>query len=643
MRKIPFCRLAVVALSSLLACTCSIRAQQPAAPAAMSAAHPASTLRVPLEADQLPQDTIFYVVWRGAPSGPARSANNLLALWDDPDFAPVRSAFAESLLNDSKTPTEVNKAPDGGGNGQGNRSYVPQRETEKPKLTRAEIEEVSSLLENPLTLGYLAEPRHAVPAGGNSRESQSGRSWNGLFLVYNRSGKEELLTKTILRLRASGRELPKMSPVTLAGIPALKIERRDPAGKTSTTYWAENGNYAISANEPRVFETVAALLSGKTQDAPLTQTAAYQEAAPQLGGGVVEFFLRIPSIKDFLPASNGPEAEQKTKQLESALSTLKLESVHAVCARLTLDGAKSRISGAILGDAAPGTLFDLWDEGQTTPASLAFVPNDAISYTEYHVSLLALYRLVKRGFQAAAPQGQAGMADLVEAMAQTRIGMPLPDALGLLSGEFGSVQTSPVLDTKTATYFIGIRDKEASLKLLRALLGERISSERTEGDTTYVKFSLGGTQGNAGVMQYNFFNAAVTPNLILASSRRETLQQEIAHRAASPTLPAAFQAVRAQYPDKVNGLSFFDMQRLDWKALKEKWVTEAAKTPAAFQQSGSAPHARGKTGVTAATPAGAPPAWLVQFDPQVIPRHLHVSTSASWKDSKGIHFDGWME
>jgi hypothetical protein len=38
-----------------------------------------------------------------------------------------------------------------------------------------------------------------------------------------------------------------------------------------------------------------------------------------------------------------------------------------------------------------------------------------------------------------------------------------------------------------------------------------------------------------------------------------------------------------------------------------------------------------------------PPAWLVRLDPKVFARHLHVSTSASWKDAKGIHFDGWIE
>jgi len=624
---------ALLTLSSLLLGAVA-QAQTPppiaAQPASRNLSSPGS-LQVPLEATQLPKSTIFYLIWRGAPSASARSANNLLALWDDPDFAPARSALAESLLNDSKKSSDAKKpvsAPKS--SVQGDKSYAPERETEKPKLTKEEIAEVSSLLENPLTLGYIAEPHRAVSPVEKSADDTSAHRWNGIFFVYNRSGKEALLSKTILRLRSAQKDLPTVSNVTLAGISTLKIDQKDAAGKISTTYWAEDGRFAISTSEPGVFENVVALLKGKQQAAPLAQTAAFQEAQPVLGdGGILEFFVRIPSTKELVSATDA-----KQQQLQTVLSSLKLESVHSICAKLSLDGARTKMSGAVLGDTSSGTLFDFWEDGQATPASLAFVPSDAVSYTEYQISLLSLYKTIKRGYQAAAPQGQQGMADLLEAMAQSRLGMPLPDALGLLTGEFASVQTSPVLDPKAATYFVGIHDKNTTLKLIRTLLGERLSSERAEGDTTYLKFSLGGAQGNAGVMQYNFFHLAVTPTMILASSRRDTLQQEIARRATPSAPPAAFQAVRSKYPEKVNGLSYFDIQKLDWKALRDKWIAEAAKTSTAFQQ---------KNGAPAAPSSSLPAAWLTQFDPQVVPRHLHVSTSASWKDAKGIHFEGWIE
>jgi hypothetical protein len=54
--------------------------------------------QAPLEPAQLPSRTVFYLNWRGAPAPDVRKANSLLALWDDPDFAPARSALAPNKL-----------------------------------------------------------------------------------------------------------------------------------------------------------------------------------------------------------------------------------------------------------------------------------------------------------------------------------------------------------------------------------------------------------------------------------------------------------------------------------------------------------------------------------------------------------------
>jgi hypothetical protein len=557
--------------------------------------------QAPLEPAQMPQRTIFYLVWRGAPSSNVRQANALLSLWDDPDFAPVRSAFVENLVSNSK------KSRDG-----------------QQLLTPSDLEQYSSLLENPFVLGYLAAPHGASSAAESS--SAPSPPWNGMFFVYNRSGKEAILAKAVLGLRAAEKEPPQVSETTIAGIPVLKVVR-----KTGVTYWAEHDKYAISTNESEVFEQIVSILDGKTPAGPsLAQTPAYLEAQPTLGNGILEFFLRVPNLKDFSFGEN-PNAQK----IQSVLEALKLEAVHSVSGELTLQGAKTRFTGNILGDAAPDTPFDLFEQGQATPASLAFVPPDAISYQETQFSLLALYKTAKHAYQATLPENQRGAVDFIEAIAQQRLGMPLPDALALLTGEFASLQTSPVMDAKEQTYFVGIRDKAGTVKLLHTLIGERISSERTVGDTTYFKISLSGNQTNAGVMQWNFYHLAVTPDLIIASSRRESLEEQIARRASSTalSLPPAFQTARAQYPERLTGLGFLNFQKLDWQALKEKWL--AGFTPAMTSSFDQRSHTRRE-----ATP---PPAWLLQLNPQVFPRHLHFSTSASWKDAKGIHFDGWLE
>src|SRR6185437_3841406 len=139
----------------------------------------------------------------------------------------------------------------------------------------------SSLLENSFVLGYLRKPESRA---ANAKANE--RPWNGMFFVYDRTGKELLLAKTVLRLRTQEKEPPQISTVTVAGAPALKIERKD-----SVTYWTERGKYAVGSSELGVFEEILARLDGKASGSSLAQVAAYQEAQPLLHGGLLEFFL----------------------------------------------------------------------------------------------------------------------------------------------------------------------------------------------------------------------------------------------------------------------------------------------------------------------------------------------------------------
>ena len=76
-------------------------------------------------------------------------------------------------------------------------------------------------------------------------------AWNGIFLVYDRSGKESILSKTVLGRRGSETENPKITNLSVAGVSALKVER-----KSSVAYWAETGSYAVSSGELPVFEEI---------------------------------------------------------------------------------------------------------------------------------------------------------------------------------------------------------------------------------------------------------------------------------------------------------------------------------------------------------------------------------------------------
>jgi hypothetical protein len=559
--------------------------------------------QAPLEPAQLPARTTFYLIWRGTPPAEARKTNSLLALWDDPDLAPLRAAIFQNMQGNS--PTDSSAQP----------------------LTREEAEQFSSLLENSLVLGYLRKPEAKV-AAVSAHPQASDHPWNGMFFAYDRTGKELLLAKAVLRLRSQEKEPPKISQVTIAGSPVVKIERKD-----SVTFWGEHGKYAVSAGDPKVFEEIAMRLDAKAAAGSLAQTAAYQEAGPLVGAGVLEFFLRVPQLKDLAP----PDAANSPVKVGSILDALRLDAIHSICGHLTLEGAKARVQGAMLGDVSPGTFFDFWPSGQQTPASLPLVSPDAVSYTEGQVNLPALYEIIKRAVRVAMPQMQQGGTDMIEAMAAGRIGMPLSEALNLPSGEFASIQTNPVLDPQKAVYYLGIRKKPETLRLIRSIFGDQLSSERNEGDTTFLKVSLSGGQGSTGVAQWNFYNLAIKPNFILATSRNETLREFLAKSSAinAPThadLPPAFLAARAQFPETLNSISFLNFQKIDWPGLKTRWIEEARKL--SEKKTSTAPQ---KSDVSKV------PDWLSNVNPEVFPRHLHFVAGASWKDSKGIHVDESLE
>jgi hypothetical protein len=566
----------------------------------------------------MPARTSFYLIWHGTPQPDARKSNSLFALWDDPDFAPIRSAILENLVSESK------------------------EDSGKPKLTAEEAEQYSTLVENPFVLAYLRKPE-GKSAAKTSPASNPDHQWNGLFFVYDRTGKEALLSKAILRMRAQGteKELPQISPITVAGIPMLKIQR-----DTGVTYWVEHGKYAVSASELSVLEEVLAVLTSKSAPASsLAQTAAYREAQPLFGDGPLEFFVRIPNLKDLAPET-GPSGFK----LAPALDALRLDSIHSICGHITLEGSKTRVQATVLGDVAAGTLFDLWPDGQSVPASLALVPAEAVSFSETQFNLPAIYGILKRVVRSVLPQAQQGNTDMVEALAQARLGMPIADALSALSGEFASIQLDPAMDPHKAVIFLGIHKKAETLKLIHAIFGNQVSPERTEGDATFLKVSLQGGQGEAGVAQSNFYHLAVTPDMVLGASRSEILGDLLAKRAqasAPSSLGAApgFQAARTHFPDKLNSFSYFDFQKLDWQALKDRSLKEAnaasKKESTSSQTSSNSKDADSKH----AGPPAAPkvPDWMIQVNPQVFSRHLHFITGASWKDSKGIHLDQWVE
>src|SRR5260370_9544885 len=269
---------------------------------------------------------------------------------------------------------------------------------------------------------------------------------------------------------------PKISTAMIAGISAIKIER-----KNSTTYWADDGKYTFSASEPTVLEQIYAWTKHATPEAGrLAQTAAFREAGDLVKGAVAEFFFRFASVRDM-----DWDKSFAGFRLRPVLQSLKLEAVHSIAGHVALEGTRTRMQSAILGETAPGSLFDIWDEGSASPSSWQFITANTVSYQEGRVNLAGIYALIKRAMQSTAGAGQASPMDFLETAMSTRLGMPLPAAIGLFSGEFASLQSSSTLDSAKQVSVIGIRDKAATLKLLPAELAEHGARRRSEGDTTF--------------------------------------------------------------------------------------------------------------------------------------------------------------
>jgi hypothetical protein len=564
---------------------------------------PCAFAQSPVDPGNLPGRTLFYLQWRGMPSGDIRKNNSLFALWDDPQFTPARDSFLDSFLNQSTN------------------------QKGQPKITREEFQQYVTLLDNPFVFGYEREPEsraaHSAPTGPAAKTPMT-PAWNGLFFIYDRSGREQLLSKAVMQLRGAESEIPKLTNLTVAGVPSLKIER-----KSGITYWAEFGKYAVSANELPIFEEIVNLVNGKPTASALSQSAAYQEAKPLLSGGILEYFLGIPNPEQIpLNSPAGP-----TAQVRQLLSVLKLDSLHSVAGHISLEGPKTRITGAVLGDTTAGSLFDIWSDGQANPVSLGYLSPDTLNYGEMQLDLLGIYKTLKRAFSAPGSGSSPQTTNQLEKMAETRLGMTVPDALGVTTGEIAWIQDSPILDDSQKVYLLGIKNKAEALRLMRSLMGDRITSERAEGNTTYLKVSLKGGQTSVGVAQWNFYYLAMTPNLLFGASKSDTLHKYVAQTPAAPD-PGQFKnllAARAKFPEKLDGFSYFDYQKVDWPRLRAKWIADINKA-AQNAKSADAAHTDKKLAD-----------WLVQVDPEVFPKHLHSMTGASWKDAKGVHFDEWLD
>jgi len=614
----PFRRIPVLCASLILSLV--------AAPSLLAQMHQPSS-QESIDPSRLPKNTIFYVLWRGAPAPAVRSANSLYALWDDPGFTPARNALLDSFMSGQKSGDA------------------------KSQITREEISEFTTLLENPMALGFVSEPPRNNSASDSAKKPDNAHKWNGLFFVYDRAGKEALLTKALLRFRSQEKFPPKMTPIMIAGVPAQKVEH-----KNETDYWVEKGKYFIMSGEVSVVQQILSrfasgapsptslippdqasesekIVARTTPGAPpmsLGSVPAFKEANPLFGNGIFEFFLNVSGAIKLAEDAPGPQGIRPSMILDS----IKLSAVHSISGRVFLDGAKTRFQAGILGEAAPGTIFDIWDAGQAKPASIAYITPNAVSYRETQLNLPGVYALAMRMAKPFLPKSPDDKTDMVEMAAQMKLGMSTSEALNSLTGEIGYLQTDSSFDFAKNIFFIGVRNRENALKLLRRAFIDEISADTDEHGVTYLTLDMSkpgeGRKSGPGTK----FHLAVTKDMILVATNGEFLRAPLAQNASSVSASqlAPFFSNRNGGPAMLNGLSFTDFQKFDWQSLKNLPGRNKAVGTSVL------------LGLTRDKTEPAPEkSWLEEIDPKVFSRHLHLSLGYTWKDAHGLHIDGWID
>lgn len=551
---------------------------------------PSASAQTALSPERLSPDTVFYIQWRGFASlTGANKQNHALQLWNDPDFAPVRLGIMLALQQQS--------AKDAAG-----------------KSTNPPPADILSLLDNGSIFGVVVGP-----AGTKTSASDSGSSNSGVFLVYDSTGKTALLQKLKSASQANEKEPPIVRNYDFGG---TSIEVRTSAKDTS--YSAQVANYFIFASQKETIEGLITRFRATEKPATsVTQSAEYKLARPYLGSdSVLEFFGRVPDVNALIPP------EQKDKPLGQFAAKFQLGKIHVLGASVSFNGEATRVRGALLGDASPGGLFDLFGASSTAFLTQPIVDGGPI-FSISRIDLAGFYHSLRAAISAALPPQQAGSVAMGEGMAQNYLGMPIEDALGLFTGEIASSTAFSADDGSPQRVFaITIQKPQDLLRVLRAVGASVIVSEETSGTTTFLDVSYPYQDPVTGKQRRSFYYVAVTPHTLFAAQRKATLREAMQRENAKPgaiSVDPEFARMRALLPEKLSGMGGADFSRIPW----DKVIAYYSQQMAASQQ-----------GKAASVP---PIDWSKLVKSDVFSRHLRLSVSGWWKDANGVYVDSYLQ
>ena len=554
--------------------------------------------------ERLSPDTFFYLKWNGAASlKGANSPNHVLQLFNDPDFLPIKIALA-GRLNQSMAKPGAGPAP--------------------------QAEDLLSLLDNAGVFGFTVPSKRTGDAAGDPASHGA-----GMFLVYDATGKSELIQKLEAEFQAKDKKAQEESSYEFEGVP-VRVEGKD----KDKSYKAQAGHFYLFANQKELIEDLIARYRGSQAPATTLIHRPEFEAARKYADAdsAIEAFGRMPNLTEMIPD------DPKNATAKHVVQNLHTEKVHALTMSVNFAGEAMRIRGAVLGDTSPQSLFDLAGESGKEFQTMPVVSANP-SFQIMRMNLAALYDLIMRALEGNLTLQQQANVKAGEAMAQAYLGMPIRDALGLFSGEFGWGSQYSGDGTEEKLYAVTIENPEALLRILRATLGSYILAEDSSGGTTFLDFAYPYKDPESGTQRRKFYYVAVTPHLLLAAPRKAILRSAMTQAnpgassgvataaggtatgsAAGAASSVEYAQLRSQLPEKLSGLNAADLRLIPWDKILSNLSEQAAET-AKKEKNG--------------TPADM--SWLKQVNPEIVTRHVHLSVGGWWKDSNGIYFDSFLQ
>ncbi|MGB6076007.1 MAG: hypothetical protein WBG29_10255, partial [Candidatus Acidiferrales bacterium] len=384
--------------------------------------------------ERLPADTWAYLSWGGTASLKAVSGtNSVLRLWNDPAF----TAFLENSI------ATVSHA---GG-------------AQKSELTPEQTAEILSALENAAVIGFMNNPE-------NSQGIEHGSP--GYFLIYDATGKKELIEKLRRERDAHTTERPTVSTVPIGGV---SVEKRVSKGG-GTSYEAQAASYYIIAGSRHAMaELLARFGTGGAPGASFTQAADFPAECREMAHASTLNALALPGRLSIPALPGNPGFD-----FHAFSSSLHLDQIHAACMGVTFEKQITHARGMVLGDTSQGSILNVAGDNRDSFATLPL----ALANSSFQVSVIdfaGLYNSLFTAISAGLPGDRAPFLAAAVAFLTSTWGMPPDQALGLFTGEVAVIHPDNTVDPSQSFYALGIHDPAKVLHILQhALPGERASA-----------------------------------------------------------------------------------------------------------------------------------------------------------------------